>query len=226
MPNQDYRVGPFYSYFDGWLTSTQPFIFHLDSDMLIGGKPRTWMAEAIALLDREPGVFTCTPLAGPPRADLSLVQPSRREAVPYGAHAFDTFSTRIFFMSRERLVAPEPRLPLARAPLRHQVRGWLEGSSPYDLPERIVGGHMRRLGQRRLDFLGDAPGCWSLHPPFRNQEFFRRLDELIRRVELGEMPDAQRGDYNVNDSLVDWSDARAANRWWRRLRRLVVRFGT
>ena len=79
---------------------------------------------------------------------------------------------------------------------------------------------MDRLGRRRVDFLGQAPGCWSLHPPFRNPEFYRRLDEIVRRVETPDLPDAQCGDYDLNDSVIDWTNARteiAQNRWWRRL---------
>jgi hypothetical protein len=213
-------VGPFHAYFDGWTSTTQPYIFHLDSDMLIGGKPGAWLGEAIGLLRQDVKVFTCTPLAGPPRTDLSINQPSRREPAPRGAHACDGFSTRIFFIAREHLVSPEPRLPLEYANWRGRLRGWIEGTSGYALPETIIGGHMHRLGLRRIDFLGEGTGCWSLHPPFRNPEFYRRLDEIVRRVETNDFPVGQRGDYDLNDSVIDWSDARAAiarNRWWRRL---------
>lgn len=220
IPARAYRGG-FLAYFDGWLTGTQPFLFHLDSDVLIGGEPAGWIAEAIALLRSDPAIFTCTPLAGPPRNDASINQPSRREPQPRGAHGFDTFSTRIFFVARERLAAPQPRLALTRARWRQQLSGWAEGTSPYSLPEDILTAHLRQTGRRRVDFLGAEPGCWSLHPPYRNGEFFRRLHELVERVERNDFPEAQRGDHDVNDSVIDWSDARAAiarNRWWRRWR--------
>lgn len=221
LPRQTYRVGPFHAYFDGWLATTQPFVFHLDSDMLIGGDARAWLGEAIALLRRDANIFTCTPLGGPPRADHSINQSSQPEPAPRGAHAVPGFSTRIFFIERERLVDPRPKLPLLRASWRNRMRGLMEGTSPIALPEDIISGHMRRLGQRRVDFLGAAPGCWSLHPPFRNAAFYRQLAEIVRRVEQDDLPEAQRGDYDLNDSVVDWSDARAAlarNRWWRRWR--------
>jgi hypothetical protein len=218
IPRLAYR-GAFHAYFDGWLAGSQPFLFHLDSDLLIGGEPAAWIPEAMTLLRSDKTIFTCTPLAGPPRADLSIGQPSRPERARRGAHAFDGFSTRIFFIERERLAAPQPPLRLQRAAWRTQVRGWIEGTSPYALPEDILSAHMRRAGLRRVDFLGEDPGCWSLHPPYRNPAFFHQLDEIVRRVERNDFPDAQRGDYDLNDSVVDWSDARAAvarNRWWRR----------
>lgn len=221
MPRQTYRVGPFHAYFDGWYATTQPYVFHLDSDMLLGGSAATWIGEAISLLKSDPGVFTCSPLPGPPRADLTINQSSRRESHPLGAHAIAGLSTRIFFMARADLVNPEPRLPMELAHWRGRLRGWLlERTSGYALPEDIMSRHMDRLGRRRVDFLGQAPGCWSLHPPFRNPEFYRRLDEIVRRVETPDLPDAQCGDYDLNDSVIDWTNARteiAQNRWWWRL---------
>jgi hypothetical protein len=39
-------------------------------------------------------------------------------------------------------------------------------------------------------------------------------------VESGDIPAAQRGDHDLNASLVNWSEATTAlrqNRWWKRL---------
>ena len=50
--------------------------------------------------------------------------------------------------------------------------------------------------------------------------FFEKLPMLVKRVEDGEIPEGQRGDHDINESLVDWSEAKARlarNRWWRRL---------
>jgi hypothetical protein len=61
---------------------------------------------------------------------------------------------------------------------------------------------------------------WTLHPPYRCADFYARLPELVRRVEVGDMPDAQLGFHDVGESLVDWSEAKARltqRRWWRRL---------
>jgi hypothetical protein len=60
---------------------------------------------------------------------------------------------------------------------------------------------------------------WSLHPPYRCPDFYHRRPELVRRVESGDIPDAQRGDHDINASMVDWSEAlaeMARNRWWKR----------
>jgi len=49
---------------------------------------------------------------------------------------------------------------------------------------------------------------WSLHPPYRSEEFYRELPRLVEQIEAGSVPDAQRGDYDINDSMFDWSSAR------------------
>ncbi|HEY0947723.1 MAG TPA: hypothetical protein VGD81_20740 [Opitutaceae bacterium] len=221
MPAQTYRAGPFHAYFDGWFATSREFVFHLDSDIFLGGDVGGWLAEAIALLRSEPQVLACNPLPGPPAPDFRINQPQAQRWLegPRGAHRFDSFTTRLFFMNRARLVGLEPCLHLRRAAWRQQVRGFVERTSPYALPEDIISEYQRARGWHRVDFLGAAPGLWSLHPPFRNAEFYQKLPELVRRIETDDLPPAQRGDYDLNDSLVDWSDARAAlatNRWWKR----------
>ncbi|NJN49735.1 MAG: hypothetical protein HC805_08195 [Alkalinema sp. RL_2_19] len=102
--------------------------------------------------------------------------------------------------------------------------GWLkakiEGNPPYCLPEDILTRVMEKQGLLRVEFLGAGNGMWSLHPPYRCQEFYDRLPELIERVEKDNIPDGQRGYHDVNESLIDWSEPRAKlrqNRWWKRL---------
>ena len=108
----------------------------------------------------------------------------------------------------------------ALAPLRGLLLALLEGNAPRELPERLLTLAMARHGLQRVDFLGAAPGMWTLHPPYRCADFYQKLPELVRQVEAGEMPAAQLGFHDVGDSLVDWSEARARlahRRWWHRL---------
>jgi len=69
---------------------------------------------------------------------------------------------------------------------------------------------MRRAGFLRLDFLGQEPGMWSIHPPYRNAVFYERLPLLIQNmnIEQGKLPDGQLGHFDINDSMVDWSSVR------------------
>jgi hypothetical protein len=61
---------------------------------------------------------------------------------------------------------------------------------------------MSARGMLRVDFLGRPPGMWSLHPPVHSEAFYRLLPDLIRRIETGDIPNGQRGDYDLNDSMV------------------------
>lgn len=80
---------------------------------------------------------------------------------------------------------------------------------------------LQRFDLHRIDMLGSPPGMWSLHPPYRSEEFYRRLPEIIRAVETGVVPEGQRGHYDLNDSIIDWTSARAANQTHRRYMRII-----
>jgi hypothetical protein len=133
-------------------------------------------------------------------------------------------NTRVFFMDTARFHDRIGRLPLARPPWRHVLRALAEGRPPYALPEEIISQAMVRHGLVRVDFLGEDPGMWSIHPPYRSALFYERLPSLIEAVEAGTVPDAQRGDHDINDSMVDWTSARMSLRQkLGKHRRLVTR---
>ena len=119
-------------------------------------------------------------------------------------------------MDRARFHQRIPVVPLLPAP--NALRVWqarLDGNPPYALPEEIISQVMSERGLLRLDFLGEAPGMWSLHPPYRTAEFYERLPEFIARIEAGDVPEGQRGAHDMNESMIDWSSAQAPR--WRRV---------
>lgn len=221
LPQKDFRGGPYYSYFFGMAEAKHDLVLHTDSDMFFGGGSQTWIEEATALLAAHPQVLFTAPLPGPPHPDGRLVQlRSRIVAGPPHVHEFPEMSTRLFLFSRARFQERIGRLVPRRAPFKNAVIALLEGNSPRDLPEHLFTDAMREHGLVRREFLGRAPGMWSLHPPYRGADFYAKLPVLVRRVESGDLPDAQRGDHDLNDSLVDWSEGRMAlrqNRIWRRV---------
>jgi hypothetical protein len=162
------------------------------------------------------------PLPGPPSADGRLRQlRGVAEADSPQSHRFEEMSTRLFLLDRGRfrsaIGALEPNPPPA---LRSRIKALVEGNPCADLPEHLFTRKMRERRLVRRDFLGVAPGMWSLHPPYRCADFYEKMPELIARIEADDVPDAQRGDHDINGSLVDWSEATdrlAKNRWWRRL---------
>src|ERR1700677_2566349 len=218
MPAKNTNGAPISPYFYGLHEASNDLILHLDSDVMFGGASQTWIAEASELLASNPDVLVCNPLPGPPRADGTLV----RESAPRFEHAspaysFKTVSSRLFFTDRRRL--RERLFPLRLlGPVRlvSAVKARMHGNPPYRAPELSISAVMAKAGLYRVDFLGAAPGMWSLHPPYRSEEFYRELPNLIERIENGDVPDAQRGDYDLNDSMLDWSRARR-RRMMRRL---------
>jgi hypothetical protein len=229
IPPKDFRGGPFYSYFFGLYAAKHRYILHLDSDLLMGGGSPNWIAEAIDLLNNHPNILFCGPLPGPPTSDGTL-RSQVAEPQPYTSPAFcfSSLSTRYFLFDRDRFSTQIQQLPLKRASMWGFIKAIVEGNYPYQLPEDIWTETMFQHHLSRVDFLGDHPGMWSLHPPYRSKNFYDCLPELVQKIESGNIPEAQRGDHDINDSLVNWTSARIAlkhNRWWKRLgKRLRQKF--
>ncbi len=222
VPAKDLRGAPIYPYYFGLDAATHDVVIHIDSDMMFGGGSRTWVAEALALFAADRNVLTCSPLAGPPTRDGTL--PAQPAALRYagapGAFRFSWFSTRIFALSKRRFAERIEGVLPRRPDFRGTVRALLQGNPTADLAENVLSDAMVGANMYRVDFLGTGPGMWSLHPPFRSPAFYEQLPTLIARIESGDVPEGQRGCYDINDSLFDWSAARAAKRrkpWWVRL---------
>jgi hypothetical protein len=209
IPVKDTRGGPFYSYFHGLLAARHEHVLHLDSDMLFGGSSQSWVAEASGLLAAHDDVLACNPQAGPPLLAGSPVAPVHPYPGVPGGVRVETMNTRLYLIDRARL--RERMLPMELlGPIStvSRLKARLHGNPPFAAPELILGGAMRRAGLCRVDFPGRPPGLWSLHPPYRSPEFYRELPRLIEQVETDRIPDAQRGDYELGDSMLDWSAAR------------------
>jgi hypothetical protein len=218
IPPKDTKGAPIYPYFFGLHVARNELVLHLDSDLMFGGASQTWVAEATDLLANEPDVLVCDPLPGPPAPDNEL----RTQSAPRFEHGslafrFSTLSSRLFLVDRMRM--RERLCPLElRGPIRpsSHVKARLHGNPPYGAAEATISEAMAAAGLYRVDLLGAPPGMWSLHPPYRSDAFYRELPRLIERVEAGNVPAAQRGDYELNDSMFDWSHARR-RAWVRRL---------
>jgi hypothetical protein len=211
-PAYDHRGRPIYSYLFGVHAARCDYVFHLDSDMLFGGGGRRWIAEAVDAMRRRPDLLACNPLPGPPTSDGTLRSQRalhERIAASPPAYLFDTLSTRLFLIDRRRYAASLPRVRARVAPPRAALRALVGGRVPYDTLERILSRAMRDAGMKRLDFLGSDGGLWGVHPLERTERFYALLPALIRCVETGDVPDAQRGEYNVVPALLDHAEARA-----------------
>lgn len=219
-PEKAFDGGPFHAYFHGLLKADADYVVHMDSDMLFGGGSQVWLDEAIGWLKTTPDALFAGPLPGPPRADgtladlhdgfpgLSGIRPPARLDAAYPAYRFHTVSTRIFVLDQNRFAASIGALDLVRPNLKRRIRARVFRQSPLTMPaEEIISAAMLRKGLSRIDFLGSGAGLYSLHPPYRTETFYRELPHLIARIVAGTIPDAQRGEYDVNSSMFDWTEA-------------------
>ncbi|HEX3617954.1 MAG TPA: hypothetical protein VHU61_15540 [Solirubrobacteraceae bacterium] len=218
MPQKDWRGAPIYPYFFGVWAARNNYVFHMDSDMLYGGGSQTWVREAVELMRSGPDVLFCSPLPGPPTASGELLtQTLPREPLDTLAFRADQVSTRVFMIDRRRFKERVGAIDVV-APARDKV--WLarlDGYQPFQCAEVLLSSALVQNRLARIDFLGQDPGLWSLHPPYRSELFYDMLPNLISRIESGDVADGQRGDFDLNDSMVDWSSARKP-RWRRMLR--------
>lgn len=225
-PDRAFDGGPFYVYFHGLLRANANYVFHIDSDMLFGGGSQSWMDEAIALMRDNPHALCVGPFPGPPTANGRIDEslhggfpgndrfpgPQRLDA-DAPAYSFSTVSTRIFMMDMRRFADRIGALELVRPNVPRRLRSALFGESPLSMPaEEVLSANMVARGLSRIDYLGKGAGMFSLHPPFRSPEFYAQLPALIARIEAGDIPEGQKGDYDINASMMDWSSALQAKR--------------
>ncbi len=223
IPLKDCRGGPYYAYFFGLYSARHDVVLHTDSDIFFGGNGLDWLNTAISLYTEQTDLLFVAPHPGPPAPDGRLKQlaSSPKKLAGIDGHIFCEMSTRVFLYSykrfRERLGSLQPHPPAFRA----RLLAWLDGHPRAQLPEKLFTEAMYRHSLKRFDFAGPAPGCWSLHPPYRTEDFFQKIPSLLSRIQKSDLPNAQLGDHDFNSSLVDWSEAierMAQRRWWHRLR--------
>ncbi|MDQ0967618.1 hypothetical protein QFZ20_003021 [Flavobacterium sp. W4I14] len=218
IPAKDFRGGPFYAYFFGIFSAKNNFVFHLDSDIILGGGSSRWIAEALEKFQSKPTIFVISPLPGPPHPQQLLVGQSDYQKIEDYVFQFKRMSTRIFIVDKSRF--QENKLKLTKPSFRNQIKAVVEGNPNADLPEHLISNMMSERGLNRIDFLGSDEGLWSLHPPFRNREFYQKLPQILSFVNDGNLPHAQFGFYDIVDEICDWSENRLQlrkNRWWKRI---------
>ncbi|TAF79268.1 MAG: glycosyltransferase family 2 protein [Sphingobacteriales bacterium] len=209
IPAKDWRGGPFYTYFFGLNEAKYDYVFHIDSDMFFGGKSQTWMQEAIDIFESQKNVFIINPLPGPPREDQTLIGQTGFKKInnkPYHFE-FEGMSTRLFLTNRKLLL--EKKISnIFTLKWKEFAKAIFRKNPPYRLPEEILSDYMVKNNYKRIDFLGNNEGLWSLHPPYRTQMFYEDLLNIISRIEKGDVPESQKGFYDIVDDLVDWTEAR------------------
>lgn len=230
LPIKAWDGGPFYSYLFGLWKARAKTIIHMDSDMMFGGLSPTWISEAEEILDTDPDVIFVAPLSGPPHPDGVLKGHRLQPGVPVKpyklpvSYAFNSVSTRIFVTRPELIRSRIGHFEWLPPSPSQQFRARLLGNPPLSREFEVVLSHtMQKRGLIRVDHHGRNTGMWSLHPPFRTAQFYADLPAIIRRVERGDMPAEQLGQYDMHDSICDWSVPRRNNSKLRRICRQLSR---
>jgi hypothetical protein len=204
IPFHDFRGGLFYGYLFGLHIAEHRYIIHLDANMLFGGGSATWVREAIDLLCNNPDVVTCSPLSGPPTVDGNLIdQPDAKKIGDLFKFKFSHFSTRVYFLDKEKFSSAIIPLSIPRLRFRQNIKATLNGNCTCGTLEMAISKSMHEFGLHRVDFLGDGQGMWSLHPTTRTNLFYSKLQKVIKKVEMGDIAKAQLGRYNLDDNLIE-----------------------
>jgi len=216
IPDKDFRGGPFYAYFFGLYYASNDLVLHLDSDIFLGGASQIWIAEAKAFFKTYKGCLVISPHPGPPHPSGELIdQTVVKQIKPY-TYELSGMSTRIFMIDKSAFNAS--KLNLQKPAPRGQLKALVQGHPNAALPEILIRDFMQMNNFKRIDFLGEGKGLWSLHPPFRTKSFYENLEKIIKRIETNTLPESQLGFYDVVDELCDWQegwDNLKKNRWWK-----------
>lgn len=225
FPLVDSKGTPVHAYLEPFRIIDQPFVAHLDSDMLLGGSGQRWLHEAIEVLRSDQGYLAAAPLAGPPAEDGRYASGGEVvDTVAGRGRRVSSFTGRINLVEVDRLLrvaTPVPVVPPADR--RRRLRARLTGLPDVDNLERLIGRRMLAAGLARID-LGGSGGLWALHPLHKTPSFVAALPDLIARVESGDVPDGQRGRYDLHPSLLTQDDIPRASARWRQLRRSLHPF--
>ncbi len=195
----DFRGYPTYGLLYSYEIATGDYFVHFDSDILLHQAPDfSWIDEGIRLLRARREVVTVTPLPGPPSPDGRLRQKVRYDFDPDGFYAFRHFTSRKFLFDRRRFDAFLPLRSCAVSRWR-LLTGLVTGESALERWEKMVSDRLVATDRLRADVA--SPRAWTLHTPDHGDAFLRALPSIIARVEAGEFPPAQAGDYDLRLEL-------------------------
>jgi hypothetical protein len=189
----------------GWVAGLEEartdFVVHFDSDILVHQRRGySWLTEAMALMRRDSSAMFVAPRPGPPTADGGLrgqqVAPTYDED---GNIRFKSFSSRRFLVNKRRFDALLPT-PLLYTSRRDRLLMALGFGNAVQMWEECVNAVLRRSSYYRVHLAN--PSAWSIHCKDHSPRWLTALPSIIARVEAGEFPEAQAGQYDLQ--LSEW----------------------
>lgn len=198
---QDVRGYPMVGLAQSFDKVSGDYILHLDIDLLCHNSAETsWIYEGIRTLEDHDDLIFVAPLSGPPTNDGQLYQGATNyhHDVERGLYLFHDVTSRKLLFKRESYDALLPMKALWTSPRRRLMSQFTRRSEMYPW-EVIVSKRLRETSRFRADLPGNQG--WIMHTPDHGPQFIENLPELISRVEAGDLPDAQRGHYDLDMDL-------------------------
>jgi len=179
---------PIYAFLYALDQAKSDYRLHLDSDMIIYDPgPSSWVDAAINILQTHREVMFVNQHFGPTDDDERFALKKTQE-----------FSTRCFLFSMSKLrdgflpVTPE------KHPIFKRIAYRLERRSPYLALEQMIAAHLRVAKMYRCDL--DASHGFNVHACDKQIFTSHRAENIIRRIEAGDVPDEQMGKDNLESS--------------------------
>ena len=183
------------------------YFLHFDSDMLLYQQQDfDWVSECIRMLQEHPEIMYIRPQAGPGNKANNvkkLDNDFNNNTVEF--RRLEGFSSRCYLIDRKRF---ESLLPLKVIWAQRQGRkkdilprklidayNNLTGTGLLESWEKMVAAAMKSRGFLRAYIAGER--AWTLHPINHDNGFIKALPGVIDRVEKGDYPAAQAGDYDL-----------------------------
>ncbi|HLO85501.1 MAG TPA: hypothetical protein VK203_10935 [Nostocaceae cyanobacterium] len=172
------------------------YVLHFDSDMLMyQSRNFNWIKEGIDLMERNSQMMFIRPMAGPPT--------DKKKSEPF--EVFKIFSSRVYLINRERYNKFLP-LPIIWHSYRQNWINYLPnqlkttlsnltGKGKLDSWEIMVTRKLEKTDYYRANLTN--PNAWTLHPKDRSPAFIQALPEIIARIETGDFPSQQAGNYDL-----------------------------
>ena len=182
----------------------QPYVLHLDCDMLFYESPNfSWLDEGIKIMEEHEDILCVLPRGGPPRSDEVLHQGTTRFKVDpkRGLYLFKNFTSRHYLIHRKRFLSLLPMKPLWLS-WREPLKSRFFGNGKMLCWESIVEHALEKSNFWRADLMSNQ--AWSLHPGDRSDEFYNLLPGIINKIKCNEIPEGQKGYFDLR--LKDWQN--------------------
>lgn len=200
----DFRNAPIYAYLFAYEAAQSDYFLHFDADMLLyQAEDHNWIQLAIDTLKQNPEILSITPLPGPPTQNLQLKQREISYTLhPGGFFSFKEFTARRYLLDRRRFDQCLP-LPLSYISWKRKLASRVTGRSAIERWEGMMTNKLLTTNYIRADLA--SPKAWTLHALEHGPDFLKLLPEIIERVEQGQYPPEQAGDYDLQLELWQYA---------------------